>query len=199
MLYWVPFLSFFFPRIEKTYIKKCYSFQKYLYGLPAGRNTWYKISEWTYLKAFRGKKKQLSCISEHAGSCWEFFAAVLHRSIQISWILCQNTSNASVNLTNISCWIQLSKAYLTSSLEGQLCVPFQGTNRSQISKDFEKWIEINEKLTSWLCSCQSCASKGGITKKRQMNSAEGTALLEGKNPLSIARSQQAVTAGLRWH
>lgn len=54
----------------------------------------------------------LSGVSEDAGSCREFFAAVLHRSVQISWILCQNTSNASVNVANISCCIHLSKVRL---------------------------------------------------------------------------------------
>lgn len=119
------------------------------------------------------------------GAAGSFFAAVLHRSIQISWILCQNTS---VNLTNISCCIYLSKVCLfpwKDSCVSPAC--FQGTNRSQISKDFKKWIEMNEKLTSWLCSYRSCTSKGGITTKRQMNSAEGTtSSLKRKSPLSIS-------------
>lgn len=94
-------------------------------------------------------------------------------------------------------WISLTFPVAFTSLKSAWLFPwkvscvspacFQGTNRSQISKDFKKWIEMNEKLTSWLCSCRSGTSKGGITTKRQMNSAEGTtSSLKRKSPPSIS-------------
>lgn len=80
------------------------------------------------------KKKKLTGISEDARrySCFSLQQCYTGL-IQISWILYQNISNTSVNLTNISFYIYLCKVYLTASLEGPLspsCFLFrQGANK----------------------------------------------------------------------